>query len=37
MSIMNNPMVLDVLVEARQSEMIKPTRRTGRKLFGRQH
>lgn len=34
MSIMNNPMMLDVLVRARQNELIKPTKRTGRKIFG---
>ncbi len=32
---MTNLTVLDVLVEARQSEMVKLSQRNGRKLFGR--
>ena len=32
---MINPTLLDVLVEARQSELVKTNQRTGRKIFGR--
>lgn len=32
---MTNLTLLDVLVEARQSELIKQSQRTGRKFFGR--
>lgn len=32
---MTNPTMLDVLVEARQSDLVKHSQRTGRKFFGR--